>query len=260
MALCSAISPASVPQPSVEEPQVTTTAAPPGPYSVVVPVYNEAGLVGDSITRMVRALELLGGDFEMLVCENGSTDETAALVDRLRNRDARIRLERLPEPDYGGALRHGIGLCAHDRIVIFNIDFWNPDFAREALHRLEHFDLVIGSKVMPGSADNRPRFRRFMTRGFNRMLHLVFGFGGTDTHGMKAFRRGALAGPLAQCVTSRSIFDTELVLRAERAGLRIVEIPVEIREIRQPSFWAVAERLPEVAWNLCKLALVLRKT
>lgn len=229
------------------------------PYSVVVPVYNEARLVGDSISRMMHALDRLGGEFEMLVCENGSTDDTAALVNRLCATDPRIRLERLPEPDYGSAMRHGIGACAHDHVVIFNIDFWSPDFAREALHRLEHCDLVVGSKVMGGAADKRPRFRRFITRAFNRMLHLAFGFGGTDTHGMKAFRRGALAGPLAQCVTSRSIFDTELVLRAERAGLRIVEVPVEVREIRQPTYWAVCRRIPEVTWNLLKLARAIRR-
>ena len=64
---------------------------------------------------------------------------------------------------------------------------------------------------------------------------------------------------LERCVTSRSIFDTELVLRAERDQLKIVEIPVDVREIRQPSYWAVARRLPEVTWNLWKLAAAFRK-
>lgn len=229
------------------------------PFSVVVPVYNEARLVDDAITRIMHALEDLGGDFEMLVCENGSTDDTAALVERLRAEDPRIRLERLPEPDYGGAMRHGIGACRHDRVVIFNIDFWNLQFAREALALLDDYDMVVGSKVMDGAADRRPPFRRFMTRAFNQLLHAIFGFRGTDTHGMKAFRRTALADSLARCVTARSIFDTELVLRAERAGLRIVEIPVDVSEIRQPSYWSVVRRLPEVTWNMWKLTTALRK-
>jgi glycosyltransferase AglD len=232
---------------------------PVAPYSVVIPVYNEAHIVDDAIMRMMRALDEIGGEFEMLVCENGSTDDTAVLVERLRRQDPRIRLERLPEPDYGGAMRHGIAACVHDRIVIFNIDFWSPVFARQALALLDRYDLVVGSKVMGGSADRRPVFRRFITRAFNQMLHVVFGFRGTDTHGMKAFRRAALAGPLAACVTSRSIFDTELVLRAERAGLPICEVPVEVREIRQPSYRAVIRRLPEVTWNLLKLVVAIRR-
>ena len=238
---------------------VVTTSAAPVRVSVVVPVHNEARLVGDAITRMSAALDALGAEFEVLVCENGSTDDTATLVDRLRREDRRIRLERLAAPDYGGAMRQGIQACAHDRVVIFNIDFWCLDFVRDALRLLDGCDLVVGSKVMDGAGDRRPLFRRLITRSFNHVLRAAFGFRGTDTHGMKAFRRSALAEPLEQCVTSRSIFDTELVLRAERAGLRIVEIPVAVREIRQPSYWAVAKRLPEVIWNMFKLAAALRR-
>ena len=229
------------------------------PFSVVVPVYNEARIVDDAITRIMHALEDLGGDFELLVCENGSTDDTPALVSRLQREDPRIRLERLPEPDSGGAMRHGIGACLHDRVVIFNIDFWSIDFARAAVDRLGTCDIVVGSKVMAGSDDRRPRMRRFLTRAFNSMLRSAFGFRGTDTHGMKAIRRSSVDPILARCVTSRSIFDTELVLRAERANLRIVEIPVVVREIRQPSYWSVVRRLPEVSWNLLKLARALRR-
>jgi glycosyltransferase involved in cell wall biosynthesis len=225
----------------------------------VVPVYNEARIVNDAITRMLRALEDIGGDFELLVCENGSTDETATLVARLQQEDPRIRLERLPEPDYGGAMRHGIGACAHDRVVIFNIDFWSTDFARHAVDKLAACDVVVGSKVMQGSDDQRPALRRVLTRSFNAFLRAAYGFQGTDTHGMKALRKSTMDSVLAECVTSQSIFDTELVLRAERAGLRVAEIPVAVREIRQPGYWSVARRLPEVTWNLLKLARALRK-
>ena len=227
-------------------------------FSVVVPVYNEERIVDDAIVRMLRALEGLGGDFELLVCENGSTDSTPALVADLQRGDPRIHLERLPEPDYGAAMRHGINACRYDRVVIFNIDFWSADFARQAVSALDNADMIIGSKVMAGSNDRRPWLRRILTRSFNGMLRAVFGFGGTDTHGMKALRRRTLDPVLAQCVTSRSIFDTEVVLRAERAGLRIVEIPVAVREIRQPGYGAVLKRLPEVTWNLFKLKRALK--
>jgi glycosyltransferase involved in cell wall biosynthesis len=234
-------------------------AQPATPFSVVVPVYNEARIVSGSITKMLEALEQMAGEFELLVCENGSTDDTAALVHRLQRDDPRIRLERLSEPDYGGAIRHGISACRYDRVVIFNIDFWSAEFARQAVGKLEQADIVIGSKVMTGSSDRRPLLRRALTRAFNGMLRWVFGFRGTDTHGMKAIRRTAVAPVLERCVTSRSIFDTELVLRAERAGCVIVEVPVEVREIRQPSYWAVLARLPEVTWNLLKLAQSIRR-
>jgi glycosyltransferase involved in cell wall biosynthesis len=248
----------TLPLPSSEG--VIGAAHVPLPFSVVVPVHNEAPIVDAAVRRMVRGLEALCVDFEMIVCENGSTDATAALVERIKQEEARVRLERLVDADYGGALRHGIRPCRHDRVVIFNIDFWSVDFTREALKRLDTCDLVVGSKVMSGAGDHRPAFRRFITRAFNDMLRVCFGFSGTDTHGIKAFRRDALAQVLARCVTSQSIFDTELVLHAERSGLRIVEVPVEVCEIRQPSYWAVIRRLPEVTWNLLKLAVSIRRS
>jgi glycosyltransferase involved in cell wall biosynthesis len=229
------------------------------PFSVVVPVYNEAPIVHDAVTRMLRDLDPIGADFEMVICENGSTDDTPTLTRALRDVDGRVTVHHSPRPDYGLAMRQGIEACRHDIVVVFNIDFWSAEFAGEAIRRLGSCDLVIGSKVARGADDRRPLFRRIITRGFNGLLQVAFGFRGTDTHGMKAFRRRAVAGIVERCVTSRSIFDTELVLRAEREGLRIVEIPVAVREIRQPSYWAVLRRTPEVAWNLFKLLTVLRR-
>jgi hypothetical protein len=77
---------------------------------------------------------------------------------------------------------------------------------------------------------------------------------------MKALRRAALLPIAERCVTDRSLFDTELVLLAERAKLKVVEIPVEVREIRQPGYWSVVRRMPEATWNLAKLAVRLWRT
>ena len=75
----------------------------------------------------------------------------------------------------------------------------------------------------------------------------------SDTHGVKALRRSSLLAIAEECVTDRSLFDTELVLRAHRAGLRVVEIPVEVHELRQPGYASVFGRTPEAVWNLLRL-------
>lgn len=228
------------------------------PVSIVVPVHNEALLVEREIRRMRAAIAEAGLNAELIICENGSADETARIVEGLAREDATIRLERLDIPDYGGAMRLGIHAARHDLVVIFNIDFWSIEFARTAVALLHDCDMVVGSKVMAGADDRRPAFRRSITRAFNGWLRVAYGFKGTDTHGMKAFRRSTTEPVLGRCVTKRSIFDTELVLRAERAGLRICEVPVSVVEIRQPSYWAVIRRLPEVTANLAKLTVGLR--
>ena len=229
-----------------------------GPFSLVVPVYNEALILAESLSRMVAAFDALGSEYEIFICENGSTDDTQTLTRDLERIHTPVRADYLPTPNYGLALKHGIAACRHELVVLVNIDFWSVDFVRRALPLLAGgSDLVIGSKVMTGSNDARPFLRRAITRSFNALLRKLFGFRGTDTHGMKALRKSRL-GPIAgQCVTDRSLFDTELVLRAQRAGLGVVEIPVEVREIRQPSYVSVVQRMPEAIWNLLRLIVEL---
>lgn len=226
----------------------------PSRFSLVVPVYNEAPILTEALSRMVEAFDAIGGDYEILICENGSTDDTQTLTRDLERLHSPVRADFLPTANYGLALKRGIASCRHEHVILVNVDFWSVDFVRRALVLLEDgADLVIGSKVMAGSTDARPFLRRAITRSFNALLHRLFDLRATDTHGLKALRRSRLAPIAGQCVTDRSLFDTELVLRAERAGLRIVEIPVEVREIRQPNYWSVVRRIPETCVNLSRM-------
>jgi hypothetical protein len=217
-------------------------------------------LLADALARMVGELRRMARPFEIVVCENGSTDDTASILRDVAALHQEVVIEQLAVADYGLTLKHGIGAARHDAVVIYNIDFWSAPFARAALDQLEACDLVLGSKVMRGAADARPLIRRLITRTFNAFLRQVFGFQGTDTHGMKALRRGAVLPLVSACVTHGWVFDTELVLRIQRAGLSIREVPVDTREIRQPGLWAIIRRFPPVLLALVKLARALHRT
>ncbi len=227
-------------------------------FSVVVPIYNEAGIIHDSLVRMLEEFKTIGVQHEIVVCENGSTDGTLGLVNQLQRTHPQVQAEHLPTPNYGLALKHGISVCKGDVVMIFNIDFWSMEFVRTAIVKLEDYDMVIGSKIMKGAKDQRPILRRMITRGFNFFLRKFFGFRGTDTHGMKAFRRRSFAEILDKCITDEFIFDSEFVLRAERKGLRITEVPVHVRELRQPSYWSLLRRIPGTFLNLVRLSRALR--
>ncbi len=225
--------------------------------SVVIPVYNEAAIAEQAVARIRDALAGLGVPFELLLCENGSRDATPEIIARHAREDARIRQERLAVADYGQALKHAIAVARCERVVIFNLDFWDMGFVRAALELLDHHDLVLGSKVK--GDDRRPVIRRLITHNFNRVLRVVFGFRGSDTHGLKAFRRAPLLAIAEQCETAGWIFDTELVIRAERAGLRIAEVPVSVAEIRAPSYGSLIRRIPQTTRNLVHLFVALRR-
>src|SRR5206468_6930201 len=89
--------------------------------------------------------------------------------------------------------------------------------------------------AMKGANDDRPWIRRTATRVINLLLRVSTGFRGTDTHGLKAFRRERLVDVARACVVERDLFASELVIRAQRMGRVVREIPIALREKRPPS-------------------------
>ena len=116
---------------------------------------------------------------------------------------------------------------------------------------------MIGSKAAKGASDRRPWVRRVATRVHNKLLKLTLGFKGTDTHGIKAFRRERLLPAIRACVVDKDVFASEFVIRAYRQGLDVLEIPIQLREKRQPSVHLL-RRIPNVLKNVAKLVYVIR--
>jgi glycosyltransferase involved in cell wall biosynthesis len=223
--------------------------------SIVIPIYNEESILEASVTELIAELEQAELDFEIVLAENGSRDRTVAIAEQLAERwPTRLRWFSYPEPNYGGALREGIFRARGRFVVCEEIDLCNVDFHLRALEllRRDEADLVIGSKAMAGAHDQRPLVRRAGTKVYNKLLRVTLGFSGTDTHGLKAMRRAALAPIAAHCIVDYDVFASELVIRAEREGLRVLEIPVEIAEKRAPSI-NLAKRVPRVLGNLGRL-------
>src|SRR5205814_10650067 len=81
----------------------------------------------------------------------------------------------------------------------------------------------------------RPLVRRLATRTITLLLRVVTGFRGTDTHGLKAFKRERLVDVARACVVDRDLFASEFVIRAQRMGRDVREIPIALQEKRPPS-------------------------
>jgi glycosyltransferase involved in cell wall biosynthesis len=222
--------------------------------SVVIPVYNEETILADSVAGLRAGLAAEGWDFEIWLAENGSRDRTRALAEELAAGDPRIRWFSCPTPNYGAALRMGIEQARGRFVLCEEIDLCDLDFHRRALALLRAgaADLVVGSKAMPGAHDRRPLGRRAATRAYNGLLRVTLGYRGTDTHGLKAFRRDALLPVARRCIVGHDVFASELVIRAQREGVPMTEIPVELAEKRAPSIH-LARRVPRVLGNLARL-------
>lgn len=227
--------------------------------SIVIPVYNEEAILRAAIVDLVDRLEPAPWTYEIVLAENGSTDQTTALAGELSKRFPQLVCRHTDEPNYGKALRDGILHARGDIVICDEIDLCDTDFHARALSLLEDpaIDFVVGSKVMEGAKDERPLVRRLGTRVINGLLRWTLDFRGTDTHGLKAFRR-RLVEPIARaCLIDRDLFASELVIRAERAGLGVQEIPVRVLEKRPPSV-GLARRVPNVLKNLAKLFVAIR--
>jgi len=242
--------------------------------SIVIPVYNEEGILREAVTDLRDALQGLRARlhapdmrFEIILAENGSRDRTVELAEHLSaeptpdgvDDGVEIRTFSLGEPNYGKALRRGI-LEAHGRWVICDeIDLCDVEFHFRAIDHLRHgdADFVVGSKAMKGASDHRPLFRRTATRVINGMLRVALDFHGTDTHGLKAFHRETVLPVVEQCVIDRDLFASELVIRSGRAGLRMLEIPIQLAEKRPPAINLV-KRVPRVLTGLARLTWVIR--
>ena len=236
-------------------------AAPQPVVSIVIPVYNEEGLIDSAVNDLVVRLAERMPDlaYEIIVAENGSTDDTLELAYKLERRYPQVRALHSPEPNYGRALRRGILEAAGTYVVCDEIDICDVEFHRRALDILfaDQADMVVGSKAHREANDQRPFMRRMGTTVINGMLRVLLDFRGTDTHGLKAFHRGRLLPVASRCIVDKDLFASEFVIRAERDTLRVLEIPVVIQEKRPPSVH-LYRRVPQVLRSLAKLTWAIR--
>ena len=228
--------------------------------SIVIPVYNEEGILRGSVLELEEKLRRFGWSYELLLCENGSRDGTIAIGRELEIEHPQVRMLSVGQPNYGLAMKQGILEARGTYVISDEIDLLDTEFYARAMALLERSDtdLVVGSKAMVGSHDQRPLFRRTATRVYNGMLRVVCRFPGTDTHGLKAFRREALLETARRCVLDRDVFASEFVIRAHREGKKVVEIPFAVREKRPPSI-NLLKRVPHVVKSVAKLAISVRR-
>ena len=227
--------------------------------SIVIPVYNEEAILHAAIVDLRERLSPLGWAYEILIAENGSRDRTVEIAKELSEKYPGVRTISAGEPNYGKALKLGI-LDARGGIVLCEeIDLCDTHFHQQAVELIEsgEADMVIGSKLIGGAEDDRPWVRHAASVFYTGLLRTLLGFRGTDTHGLKAFRRKTLDPIVRACLVDRDVFASELVIRAYRANVRIREIPVRVMEMRPPSI-NLFKRVPNVLRSVARLTWAIR--
>jgi hypothetical protein len=204
--------------------------------SVVVPIFNEEDALMKMAERIAPHLDGISGEgrWQFVLVDNGSTDDSPALCDQIIARWPGSIKIRLPRPDFGEALYHGLSNATGPWAFIINADFWDIPFMRWCFKTRGSYDLVMGSKRADAALNRQHGYRKVLSWGLNVILQTVFGFVGSDTHGLKFLYLPALRPIFKSCVLRRGQFDTEFTLRASRAQLWLAELPVPISESRPP--------------------------
>jgi glycosyltransferase involved in cell wall biosynthesis len=225
-----------------------------------MPAHDEAAFIGAAVREVAEGMRSRG-PFEIVVVENGSSDDTAEVAKALTQDIPELRVLSLGAPDYGKALRMGFLAAEGEIAAFFDVDYFDLGFLDRAVALMEVPGgpaVVVGSKRGEGALDTRPWPRRMVTLVFSTILRVGFGLSVSDTHGMKVLRRQPLIPLAERCRFGTDLFDTELILRAERAGLKSDEVPVIVQELR-PSRSSIAKRIPRTMANLVRLRIYLWK-
>lgn len=199
---------------------------------IVVPVYNEQATLDTSLRRLHAYLtDTMQVSWRITVADNAGTDETPAIADALAAELGGVVAVHLPLKGRGRALKAAWGASPAEVLVYLDEDL-STDLA--ALPPLVapllsgHSDLAIGTRLGRSARVTRGGKREFISRSYNLLLRRTMSVGFSDAQcGFKAIRRDVARRLLPLVEDDGWFFDTELLILAERAGLRIHEIPVD---------------------------------
>lgn len=212
--------------------------------SVIVPVHNEEGILESQTLELVAYVQELASDFEVLLVENGSRDETPNILRKLEKQCSFIRVRRIEKADYSTAVIEGIKAARGKYSIVTGIDYVDLKVLNRCLHALESSDLVICSKNK--GLDRRPFLNRMTNRCYNILVRLFFGLKHSDIEGYHGYDTEKIQPIVSDIHTKAHLCNLWVLVKARKAGLRVKEVPFVVYEKRRSKFMR-ATRLPYLA-------------
>ncbi len=225
--------------------------------AIVIPAYDEAACLRDAIMAALDYLDERGRSGEVVVVDDGSSDDTRDVAEATAQEDPRVRVEGYDRNrGKGHAVRRGVQRAQADVIVFLDADLATPvDEIDKVLQAVEGgAEMVVGTRVHPEARIEQPQpfLRRFMGGRFRWLARAMLGLTASDiTCGFKAFTAGAARQVFELATIDGWAFDAELLVIAGRLGLRIVEVPVRWADSRDSRVRPLANALE--SWRQLRL-------
>lgn len=215
--------------------------------SIVIPTYNESQKITGTVNSITAYSEMTGQPFEVIISDDGSTDETRQKVATWLNHNSNIFLLRNAHAGKAATVAAGVQKATGELLLMMDADGATEIDQLEKLMRAvkkEGADIAIGSREGHGAQRlKEPFYRHLLGRVFNRLVKALTGLKFEDTQcGFKLFKTPVLKG-LSQrsSIMNRrrpnlkeplvTAFDVELLVLAQRAGYKIVEVPIVWRHV-----------------------------
>jgi dolichyl-phosphate beta-glucosyltransferase len=201
--------------------------------SVIIPAYNENNIIADNVRRVASYMEQSFSSYEIIVCDDGSTDGTNDTVRSLGLEHVRV-IENKVNLGKGNAVRLGMLSASGDIRVFTDADLaYGVEVigqACEILCNSADIDIIIGSRnIVKGGYAEYGFLRRVMSKTYVKLVCFMGGFKLSDCQcGFKVFSAQAVESIFSECKDNGFAFDFEVMLRAQRKNMRICEMPVKI--------------------------------
>jgi dolichyl-phosphate beta-glucosyltransferase len=201
-------------------------------YSFIIPAYNESVRIRPTLHALLRHAQEQSWDVEILVVNDGSSDDTAQIVREYGRTHPQVLLVENPgNRGKGYSVRNGMLHARGDICLFTDADLSSPMTEAEKLFDAiaQGADIAIGSRWLRTELQTQPQplYRQLFGRIFNLSLRLILGLRFADTQcGFKAFRRDAAQRIFPLQKIERWGFDPEILFLAQRAGMRVEEVPV----------------------------------
>lgn len=234
-------------------------------YGIIFPVYNEEKRITKGIEKAYKYISSLGINFQFLIVDNGSIDETAKLAEVLCERFDKVHYLKIYEKGVGIAFKSGVKELKTDIVGYMDIDLSTDIryFSKvvSCFENHNNIDLINGSRFHKKSKTMGRRWYRNLTSyGLVFLLKLVFGMKATDAIcGFKFFRRDEVLDLISQASNENGwFFIIELLIRAEQKGMKIVEIPILWKDDAKNSKVQVFDTISNYIVQIAKLKRKLR--
>jgi len=205
--------------------------------SIVMPAYNEGSRIVSSIEETARAFDDFGYPWEIIVMDDGSSDNTYEKANALLQKYPQLIVKRNPvNMGKGRAIKKALHYITGDYTLFLDADMDLHPIQFQTLFDIMGFDkadIVIGSKLHPNSIVNYPLQRKIISFVYYLLVKILFNLPCHDTQtGLKLFKTEVLRNVLPRVLVKKFAFDLELLVNAHHLGYKIVEAPIILKPQR----------------------------